>query len=256
MNTSADRSAHYNEYFTVREPTSLGRRLQYWWHTAMLRIARRVIPGLDRKRVLEVGAGHGFFAEVCQKHEIAYAGLEMNAGAASKLRARGLHVTAATIPPFPVGESTDVVWMSHVLEHAPTFIAAREMLAGAYERLEAGGHLVVICPDLESWKEGFWSADWSHGFPTTLRRVKELVQECGFRVAYARHHTATVTNPFLMNLLTLVFSWIPVRFGDWVMRLLTGHDFCHSFMTLCGWRQVYVVGQKPGIHLADAKLPA
>lgn len=236
---------HYQEHYRSRMIAGFATKYIFTWHRRMLDFARRKIAGMSTADVLEVGAGWGFFAEACRQRHIAYSGLEMNACQAESLREQGYDVTASAIPPFPPGPPVDVIWMSHVLEHAANYTEARDMLTAIRSRLEPGGHLVVICPDLKSWKFEFWGVDWSHGFPTTLRRLRQIFDETGFKVVDARYHVASCTQPVLVWLLTRLFSLIPVAFLDFFFEKFLGRSFCYSFMGVFGWRQLLVIGQKP-----------
>ncbi len=56
----------YSDFFTHRKPTATGSRALRWWHQRMLVIAKRHIPHFAQKTLLEIGAGHGFIADLCQ----------------------------------------------------------------------------------------------------------------------------------------------------------------------------------------------
>ena len=241
-----DRSVEYGEYYEgTRRPTGFGRRVLSFWHRRMLAVATHDLGSLRGRQVVEVGAGWGFFGNACLTAGVPYRGIEMNAAQAAVLRAAGLTVDAGAIPPFPVGLTADVVWLSHVLEHARDYQHAKAMLQACLETLTPGGHVVVIGPDLLSWREHFWDVDWSHGFPTTVQRVAQLMRDTGFSVTAARHHTATLTNPFLVWLVTGILALVPFRFIDAGLERLTGRTFAQSFMAVFGWRQILVIGQKP-----------
>ena len=241
----ADRSDDYREYYKARPPLEVGAKIVGLWHRRMLQVIAERIPGFAGLSVLEVGTGWGYFARACREKGVAYSGLEMNADQAAALRAEGLDVVAGSIPPFPEGKPAQVLYLSHVLEHASGFPQAKEMLNACHARLDPGGHVVIVCPDLLSWKEEFWGADWSHGFPTTLRRLEQIVAEAGFVLRDSRHHTAGLMNPALVFLATSLFRLIPVHALDAVLKPLTGRPLCYSFMGIFGWRQLLVIAEKP-----------
>ena len=208
----------------------------------MAQLAERHIGPLAGRSVLEVGAGWGFFGDACRALGATYEGLEMNADQAQRLRARGLNVAVGAIPPYPDGDPVDVIWMSHVLEHASSYLEAREFIAGALARLAPGGRLVVIAPDILSWRQEFWNVDWSHGFPTSLRRVSQLLEDCGYRVVAAEHHAGARTG-ISGAALALLFRLIPYRVLDRLALRLAGRPLAHSFMGVFGWRQILVIGE-------------
>lgn len=240
-----DRSDSYREYYESRKPTNFGEKVLRHWHAKMYALAAKHIPGLHAKTVLEVGAGWGFFADACRARGTRYLGMEMNAAQAKALSAKGHEVVAGAVPPFPSGDPVQVIWMSHVLEHATTYLHAAQMVAAARDRLDRGGYLVVIGPDVKSWGAEFWNCDWSHGFPTTVHRVEQLMRESGFEIADARHHTATFGNPVMQFLATNTFRLVPYNVVDGLLGMATGRTFAYSFMAVFGWRQIFVVGRKP-----------
>jgi SAM-dependent methyltransferase len=240
----ADRSAEYAEYYESRVPTGFGRKVLGLWHRRMHDVVSALLGGFGKRLVLEVGAGWGFFGNACRLRGVAYRGLEMNATQAERLRKDGLQVDAGAIPPFPAGVSADVIWLSHVLEHASGYPQAIEMMRACLQTLTPGGHVVVIGPDLLSWRESFWDVDWSHGFPTTAQRVEQLLRDVGFVEVVRRHHTATFTQPAVAWVLAALFSLVPYRLFDAVLERLTGRTFCQSFMAVFGWRQILVIGRK------------
>jgi hypothetical protein len=241
---ASDRASEYREYFASRRPSKFGERVHRAWNRSMFALVSRFLPGLSASALLEVGPGLGFFGRVCLERGVRYSALEMNAAQADALRTSGLDAQACAVPPFPPGPAVQVIWMSHVLEHAATVRDAFGMVSGAFERLDPGGHLVVIAPDVLSWRGEFWSCDWTHGFPTSLRRVRQLLGEAGFEIAEARHHACFVDGA-LAELVAPLARLIPYRLLDAVFERVAGRSFAYAFMVLFGWRQILVIGRKP-----------
>lgn len=253
MSDDASAALTYGEYFSNRRPSGFGMRVLRFWHGRMLRMVARIIPSCTQSRILEVGAGWGFFASACRDMGVAYEGLELDAGQAAQLRADGFAVNAAEIPPFPSGEPVQVVWMSHVLEHALDHRHAMQMVRAAHERLDPGGHLVIIGPDLLSWRQEFWNCDWSHGYPTSRRRVEQLLAEAGFRTVASRSHVSTFDNVVVVTVLAALFRLVPYRLIDALLVRIMGRDMAYSFMGVYGWKQILVIGQKPGASAPSTK---
>jgi hypothetical protein len=235
----------YSEYYATRKPIKLAEPVIRFWHKRMLAIAGRYIPHLKSKTLLEIGAGHGFLADACQQKKISYNGHEMNVEQANLLQLSGHQVSPATIPPIPAGEAAHIIWLSHVLEHASNYTEAKEMLLACHQRLEPEGYVVIIAPDIYHWKEEFWSLDWSHGFPTSLVRVEQLLNETGFTVFQSMHHTFTVTNALGAWFISTFFRFcLPKNILDYFFHRWTGHRFCNAFMSVFGLRQIYLIGKK------------
>lgn len=234
----------YLEYFIHRKPPPFAMSILQFWHKRMMTIAEKQIPQFDNKTILEIGAGYGFIAKLCAKKKINYYGYEINTRQAELLQKTGYRVTAATIPPIPQGEPVQVIWMSHVLEHAVSYKEAKNMLLACYDRLDRDGYVVIIGPDLFHWKIEFWSCDWSHGFPTTLNRVEQLLNETGFSVFKSMHHACTLTNSFCAWFFSCFFRLFPINLIDYIFVKLTKRTLYHSFMHVFGLRQIYIIGKK------------
>lgn len=162
------------------------------------------------------------------------------------LKDRGFNVVCGDVPPIPTESKAQVVWLSHVLEHLSSFNKVKNFLVECSNKLEDKGYIIIISPDIFSWKDNFYDADWSHSYPTSLRRVVQALRETGFSIQYKSTHTATITNPILSSIATFVFSLIPIRTLDYFINKLINRDLLHPFYTAYGWRQIYIVGQKKG----------
>ncbi len=61
---------------------------------------------------------------------------------------------------LPVGDnSVDEIYMSHVLEHIPMFVA-KESLLRLKKKLKKGGKLRIVCPDLRAYAEAYLRGDY------------------------------------------------------------------------------------------------
>jgi hypothetical protein len=141
---------------------------------------------------------------------------------------------------------TQVLQLSHVLEHSLTWLAAREMISTSKELLTENGFLVVVGPDALSWKKEFWNVDWSHGYPTTVRNVSQLFNDVGLFQISANHHRNGSFN-LLVQVIFALLSKIPHRIVDRVLtpsRSKIGDGFLYSWKAIFGWRQILVIGRK------------
>lgn len=134
-------------------------------------------------RMLEVGPGQGGIARLARQAGWTYAAVEPSAILAAQLRAEGVDVIEAFVPPIPAGDSQyDVVYADQVLEHMPGIEAAQAMVAEAKRVLRAGGVFFVVVPDYLKERGFFWDIDYTHNFVTTERRVRQLLYDGGFDV--------------------------------------------------------------------------
>ncbi len=136
--------------------------------------------------------------------------------------------------------------MSHVLEHAPDWHAARKLLASSVQYLAIGGHLVVVGPDYLSSKANFFDSAATHGYPTTVRNVSQLLHDVNLTVVDTRHHRAGFFSP-IGRIAPFLLTLLPYRMIDRVIsgpRSRTGHGYAYSWMTVFGWRQIYLVAER------------
>ena len=149
--------------------------------------------------VLEVGPGHGAFARACRKRGFAYEGVEGNTTMAERLKNDGFAVTVSMVPPLPVGERRNVVVMQHVLEHMRGVDEALALVCQCVERLVPGGLLIVCGPDITVMKEEFFDCDYTHAFPTSGRRLRQVFHDAGLTVLASGLQNALGTHPFVLR---------------------------------------------------------
>lgn len=140
------------------------------------------------ERVLEVGAGMGFFLDACRAHGVReFFGLEPGAPQHSYLSGTlGLAGQVAHAPltadsRFPFVPRLAV--MFHVLEHLADPGAALRQLASA---LDPQGWLVIEVPDiLADWRSlGLWQVHVSHRSYFSAASLSALLQRSGFTPWY------------------------------------------------------------------------
>ncbi len=130
-------------------------------------------------RVLDVGAGYGFFLEAAERSGYEMHGIELSehAAAEARKRARGeVFVQGAEAPfPFPDGHF-DAITMFDVIEHLPHYEVA---LASCQRCLKPGGKLFVITLNAHSaarpllGKRWAWYQDPTHVHMFTGRMLRE-----------------------------------------------------------------------------------
>ncbi len=234
-------NSFYGEYYDRQIKPN---KVCEFYHRNLFRIISKRIPGFSDLSILEIGAGFGYLAKICKEKDIAYQGIEGNPAQSEHLKKSGYDVICDFIPPLPETRPCDVIYLSFVLEHADGWKSARELMLAINERLKAGKHIVIICPDVKDYKMHFWDCDWSHGYPTSLKRVKQLMTETGYEVSFGRHFTGGFINPLMVFLLTGLFKLIPVRILDYFSEKIAGTPLAYRFMVSFGWRQIILIGRK------------
>ena len=167
--------------FSEKQLTGLGgaRRGRIERTRMALLLRSRQPPG----RMLEIGPGQGTLAALAVEAGWQYSAVEPSAILAEQLRARGLNVIEAFTPPIPAADaSVDVIYADQVLEHMSGIDAARALTAEARRALTAGGVFFVVVPDYLKERGFFWDIDYTHNFPTTERRVRQLLYDGGFEI--------------------------------------------------------------------------
>jgi 2-polyprenyl-3-methyl-5-hydroxy-6-metoxy-1,4-benzoquinol methylase len=173
-----------------------------WWRAALRPLSARVLSGVlepyGGNRLLDVGCGAGAALELYQRLGWRVQGVEPDARAAARARARGLAVHAGTLFELPDAARFDVVLLSHVLEHVPDPTA---LLARAAGCLAPGGKIVVRTPNARAVGLALYGSCW---FPLDAPRhlclfdpytIRRLAQRAGLRAA----RVATRADPQLLS---------------------------------------------------------
>ncbi|MEI7771196.1 MAG: methyltransferase domain-containing protein [Chloroflexales bacterium] len=168
----------FYDYYDDLAATGIGRA----WALGQARLAlaqiRAAHPG--GRTVLEIGPGHGSFAAVCAEVGYQYTALDINLRLLRTIQARGHSSVRAIAPLLPVSAgSYDIAFASHVIEHSPTYRDAAAFLSELGRTVVAGGVVALVAPDYLALREDFWNCDYSHGFVTTRRRLRQIMRDCG-----------------------------------------------------------------------------
>jgi hypothetical protein len=239
----------YSDYMQ-REPHPRNAVFIKRWHGKLLKLALKDLP-YEPKSVLEIGPGHGYFAEHCRDARFRYEFCDTSPAVLSKMNELGFHGHLGLVQEVaPDLGRYDMIWMSHVLEHSPTWLAAREMVSTCRDLLSEEGLVVVVGPDALSWRREFWNVDWSHGYPTTIRNVSQLFNDVGLKNVVARHHR-NGSDRFHIRAIFSLISWAPHRLIDRCLtpgRYKLGDGLLYSWKAVFGWRQIIVAGRKTDVH--------
>jgi len=235
-------SGLYSE-FANNKPSKLGLRALRFQQFRLLKTV--VLHTGEIDSVLEIGPGWGAFAVSCRNLGIEYEFVDNSPAVANLITSEGFTgICGTTANLKEIRAST--IWMSHVLEHSPTWCDARNMLAHLSDLAPHGTRLVIIGPDVTSWRTEFFNCDSTHGYPTTLRNVMQLVQDVGFTVSYARHHRLASWSP-VVRFIALALYLIPWKLMD---RFVIHHKragrsgFFYNFKVNFLLRQICVIACK------------
>lgn len=198
------------------------------------------LTGLELKssRLLEVGPGHGYFADVVREMGGDYSFDDISESVVGAMERLGFRRVGDGENQF------DVVWLSHVLEHSTDWTSARMLLKESLCRTRPGGYVVVIAPDYLSSGKYFFDSDATHGYPTTLRTVAQLMRDVGLNVSVALHHRGGSFHATPRAVYALI-SLLPNSLGKKLLarrKMASADHPLYSWKTVMGWRQVLVIG--------------
>jgi len=236
----------YQEYFENRKPSALGQKLWFIFNQRLWMHAQKIIQLKPNSQINEIGVGHGHFLERVRQQGHKTFGIDINRAVIEKMRTLGFEGECAEAPPLPLNTpQADLFWLSHLIEHVGDCTKARQLLSEIRGKLVPGGYIVIIAPDILSWKQEFWNVDWSHQFPTSPYRMEQLLHETGFEILRCGTQTCTVINPILAFILDLVHKLIPYNLLDHLLfRPLFKRRLAYSWMGVFGWRQIFMIGKK------------
>lgn len=216
-----------------------------WHYRLYVTLLRNRFSGLVK--VLEIGPGHGYFAEICVAEGHHYEFEDSSETVVQDLLGRnfvGRLINPQLIPSVPA--NIDVIWLSHVLEHCPSWFDARQMLEILSRRLAVGGEIVVIGPDALSWRHNFWNSDFSHGYPTTLRNVAQILDDVGLDITFASIHRGGYFQLSRRSVFAML-ALLPHQVLDKLFRIKrfgVSDGLVTSWKTIFGWRQIAVSGKR------------
>lgn len=229
----------YSNY-VKRTHGSLAQRLVMGWHKRIFGLTETLALVRRGCRILEIGPGHGYLALHVNKLGYEYMFDDISEPVVEKMISLGFKRKSE------MDQNFDLILLSHVLEHCPDWVSARSMLLENSYQLADGGVLVVIGPDYLNWKSQFFNVDATHGYPTTLRNVVQLMKDVGLQIEVALHHRGGHVNWFGRALYAILAKVIPTFLDGLISprRHRLGEGLIYSWKTVFGWRQLIVIARK------------
>ena len=225
--------------YVVRKPSQFGERLVRDWHRRLAdRFETLTSIRFSAASCIEIGPGHGYFAELLVSRGCDYSFLDISSPVVNNMLEKGFRLAE------PGRQPVDVIWLSHVLEHSTDWKAARNLLSDCLMFARTGGKVVVIGPDYLSWGKWFFDIDATHGYPTTLRTVAQLMKDVGMDVTCAKYHRGG-RFALLPRTLFGLAALIPNALGRFILargKMKSDDHQLYSWKAVLGWRQVFVIG--------------
>jgi SAM-dependent methyltransferase len=222
----------------------------------VLRCLNPLLLKADRLRLLEIGTGSGQLAMQLLSAElrIDYVGVEptstLRSATANTLSAFSDR-TAIIDSSLPAlngiqDSSFDACLMFHLLEHATDQIQAHMWLSSIFDKMKPGGRVLIICPNLFDYGPYFYDGDWSHGYPTTSRRIELLGVDAGFSSVEAIDLRANTQNLFVKALLRVTSAFVPTEILNALGKKMFGVSYIGmGLQSALFWRNCWVVLEKP-----------
>jgi SAM-dependent methyltransferase len=222
----------YDEYLNRRNyaPSAF---LHLWLNKKIiLYFLKETGQDLKDLRVLEIGAGVGYSARVFEQMGARnYLGVEPTTALRNYVASMGFSVHGDSLPNLISvdKDSQDLIFSLHVLEHAPNYIEARDWVKEMLRVAAPKSFLVICAPDIRSWRDHFWNADWSHGWPTTPDRIVQVATDLGASKIVAKSFYLGHPGFHFQALAKILLLIIPVKLIDWVSLKLIGRPLASGF---------------------------
>ena len=206
--------------------------------------------------MLEIGTGSGQLAYQMLQADVSlqYLGVEptnsLRAATTELLSPYGsrARLIDSSLPQL-VGTSDnsfDVCVMFHLLEHAPDQYQAHQWLSAVFSKVKQGGRVIIVCPNLFDYKTYFYDGDWSHGYPTTSRRIELLGIDAGFRSIEATDLRGNSNNLLVKGILRVGSFCVPTGLINFLgQKLLKVSYLGMGLQAALFWRNCWVVLEKP-----------
>lgn len=207
----------YGNHYADKQPLRIGAKSKSILNRRFYRHIVQYCPPPPLK-ILEIGAGHGFFAAACTEKPNDYVAIEPNRIMREQLRGRGYEVFEDSCPPIPFSaRQFDLVYAGYLVEYLPTPRAAFELFREIERVLAPGGVAAIVSSDHMRMKKEFWNVSYLTAFATTERRLKQLFYDTDLEHLETKNFAGNLfgISRFLAYMFYSVYSY---RFLESVFR--------------------------------------
>ena len=235
----------YDE-FAKRSDWKPGQKLQLWLNYRYLITLQKVINLSEVNNILEIGVGRGNFASAIIKNtHISYEGVEPSEALQRVVKSsfENLQIYDCSLPHVfqNINKKFDLVILIHTIEHAQNGYEARLWLEDAANCVAENGYLVIISPEILSFKEYFWDIDWSHCFPTSKQNLVQLGKDIGLIDYFAGHMNLggiSKVRKFFAKIIDLMF---PTKLIDSIFMPIFNRKIGSGFKVAQIWDVCFIV---------------
>ena len=181
----------FYQHYASRERIGFGVRLKKTFARKLFDLSTK---GLTHPvKIMEIGPGDGYIAELAVKNGCEYLGIEGSSEVVGNLTAQGYRIIESFVPPLPeTNEKFHVCFLLHVIEHMNSIGQAEQLLSGIRQHLHENGKIIIAFPDYIFWGKDFFNCDYTHNLPFTLKRISQLLQNSGFSINFANHYVGNI----------------------------------------------------------------
>lgn len=178
--------AFYNHYAS-RNRNKFGEKIKKNFARKLFHLVEQYSK--NSKRILEIGPGDGYIADLSIHKGYDYIGLEGSRNVYIKLKQQNYNVVKTFVPPLPsdIGKF-DICYALHMIEHLNSITDAIELISQIYNNLNNNGRIVIATPDYLKWGKDFFNCDYTHNLPFTVKRLSQLVLNENFEIEYVAYY--------------------------------------------------------------------
>lgn len=225
------------DYFKEKKLSFAGRLTHNSIHKNMLKILNRFT--LSNGRILEIGPGIGGLAQLLINSGYQYCCVDRNSTLVEFLKSKNVDAQFAEVPPIPFGDdSFDCVVLVNVFEHMTDSKSAILLMNDVRRVLKKGGKLFMIMPHSSGWGDDFYDVDYTHSFPVSPERIRQVLSDVNLTVRYMALTYGCVAGIFglLANLVTSFIGGILYKLRPLNGKFLKAKILFHPV--------IWVVGEK------------